>query len=236
MLMPTLRYRILPPFLIMIFAVALPAVESSDLGDDLLTNPLESVRPYAWKHYSEDPQAKLSDVWQVREGVLVCRGTPKGYLFLDHDFTDFLLRLEWRWPEGKKPGNGGVLFSISGPDKIWPRSLEAQINAGQAGDFWGLDGYIIDGPDERIERLEHPQFGRLIHLKRAADREKPAGQWNQYEIIACGPSVMLRINGQEVNRTTRRGLQAGRICITAEGDEIHFRNLRLQPVCGELPK
>ncbi len=49
-----------------------------------------------------------------------------------------------------------------------------------------------------------------------------------HEIIACGPSVMLRINGQEVNRTTRHSLQAGRICITAEGDEIHFRGVQIQ--------
>ena len=214
----------------MMFAAALTAAESNNYWLDLLARPLESARPHAWKHFSQDPEAKLSDVWQLRDGVLVCRGTPKGYLFLDHDFADFILRLEWRWPEGRKPGNGGVLVRIGGPDKIWPRSLEAQINAGQAGDFWGLDGFTLDGPAERMKTLDHPQFGRLTNLKRAADLEKPAGQWNQYEIIARGPTVTLRINGQEVNRTTHCDVRAGRICLTAEGDEIHFRNVRLQPI------
>jgi len=207
------------------------AAESAGPPLDLLARPLESAQPYAWKHFSEDPQARLSEVWQLRDGVLVCRGTPKGYLYLDHAFTNFILRLEWRWPEGKKPGNGGVLFRLTGPDKIWPRSLEAQINAGQAGDFWGLEGFGLDGPAERKKTLDHAQFGKLTNLKRAADSEKPAGQWNQYEIIARGPTVILRINGEEVNRATGCDVRGGRICLTAEGDEIHFRNLSLR----ELP-
>lgn len=198
---------------------------------DLLARPLESARPYAWKHFSEDPKTKLSDVWQLREGVLVCRGTPKGYLYLDHDFTNFILRLEWRWPEGKKPGSGGVLIRLTGPDKIWPRSLEAQLNTGEAGDFWGLDGFALDGPAERKKSLDHAQFGKLTNLKRTADLEKPAGQWNQYEIIARGPLVILRVNGQEANRAIGCDVRAGKICLTAEGDEIHFRNVSLQ----ELP-
>lgn len=202
-----------------------PAAE----GLDLLAGPLETARPYTWKHFSENPQTKLSDVWQLRDGVLICRGTPKGYLYLDHDFTDFTLRLEWRWPEGKKPGNGGVLFRITGPNKIWPRSLEAQINAGQAGDFWGLAGFALDGPAERKKTANHAQFGKLTHLKRVADLERPAGQWNEYDIIARGPIVILRINGQEVNRATGCDAPAGKICLTAEGDEIHFRNVRLEP-------
>jgi hypothetical protein len=202
---------------------------------DLLAGPLESAQPYAWKHFSEEPQSKLSEVWQLRDGVLSCRGTPKGYLYLDHNFTDFILRLEWRWPEAGKPGNGGVLFRISGPDKVWPRSLEAQINAGQAGDFWGLDGFALDGPSERMKTLDQAQSGRLTNLKRTADLEKPAGQWNEYEIIARGPTVTLRINGQEVNRATGCDTHPGRICLTAEGDAIHFRNVRLQPLAASAP-
>lgn len=207
-----------------LFAHVTPAAE----GLDLLAGPLETARPYVWKHFSENPQTKLSDVWQLRDGVLVCRGTPKGYLYLDHNFTDFTLRLEWRWPEGKKPGNGGVLFRITGPNKIWPRSLEAQINAGQAGDFWGLAGFVLDGPAERKKAVDHAQFGKLTNLKRMADVERPAGRWNEYEIIARGPVVTLRVNGQEVNRATGCDARAGRICLTAEGDEIHFRNVRLE--------
>jgi hypothetical protein len=216
--------------LFMSYAKFLQAADATKPSVDLLAHPLDSARPYAWKHFSEDPKTKLPDVWQLRDGVLVCRGAPKGYLYLDHDFTNFVLRLEWRWPEGKKPGNGGVLFRLSGPDKIWPRSLEAQLNTGEAGDFWGLDGFTLDGPAERKKMLDHAQFGKLTHLKRVADLEKPAGQWNQYAILAVGPVVTLRINGKEANRATGCDVRAGKICLTAEGDEIEFRNIVLQPL------
>ncbi len=210
-----------------LLAATAAAAESSI---DLLAGPLASVKPYAWKQFSEDPQTPLADTWQLLDGVLTCRGTPKGYLYLDHDFTDFVLTLEWRWPAGKKPGNGGVLLRITGPDKIWPRSLEAQLNAGQAGDFWGLNGFALEGPSERKQTLDSPQFGRLTNLRRTADLEKPAGQWNQYQIIARGPVVTLRVNGQEVNRATGCDVLAGKICLTAEGDAIQFRNVRLEPL------
>ena len=83
------------------------------------------------------------------------------------------MTLEYRWPPKSKPGKGGVLIRMSGPDKIWPKSLEAQINWPDAGDFWGLDGYSLDGPAQRLKKLDHPQFGKLVNLKktRTADEQ-----------------------------------------------------------------
>ncbi|MCY2953389.1 MAG: M60 family metallopeptidase [Planctomycetota bacterium] len=215
-------------FLLGAFTGPLAAAEKANGEVDLLAGPLDAAGPLAWKHFSEDPKARLADVWQLRDGVLVCRGAPKGYLYLDRGFADFVLKLQWRWPEGKQPGSGGVLVRITGTDKIWPRSLEAQLNAGQAGDFWGIGGFALDGPADRMKTLEDPKLGRLTHLKRTANLENPAGQWNEYEIIARGDTVTLRINGKEVNRATRCDGKPGRICLTAEGSEIHFRNVKLQ--------
>ena len=159
---------------------------------------------------------------------MTCRGTPKGYLATEKDYTNFTLRLQWRWPAGK-PGNGGVLVRTTGPDKFWPKSLEAQINAGQAGDFWGLDGCVLDGPAERMKRIVSPQFGTLTNLMKTAAVEKPAGEWNQYEIVADGPTVTLTINGRTVNRATGCAAIPGKICLTAEGDEILFRRIEFVP-------
>jgi hypothetical protein len=122
-----------------------------------------------------------------------------------------------------------VLIRMTGEDKIWPKSLEAQLNAGGAGDFWGLVGFGLSGPATRLQQVPHDQFGPLTHLARTHDAERPPGQWNQYEIIAVGEQVTLKINGQEVNRATRCDTSPGKICLTAEGDEIHFRNVRLTP-------
>jgi hypothetical protein len=47
--------------------------------------------------------------------------------------------------------------------------------------------------------------------------------------------VTLEINGQEVNRATGCDVVPGKICLTAEGDEIHFRNVRLSPIKRREP-
>ncbi len=197
---------------------------------DCLAQPLETRT-----HFSEVPGTKLSEVWTVTNGVLVCCGKPRGYLVLAESQADFTLRFEWRRPEGVKPGKAGVLIRVTGPDKIWPRSLEAQLNAGAAGDFWGLGGYSLEGPAERLVRAEHAQFGKLTNLKRASDAELQAGAWNRTEIEALGPEVVLRINGVEVNRATGCDAQAGRIVLTAEGDEIHFRNVQMSADAQSAP-
>ncbi len=184
----------------------------------------------AWQYVSEDTQSKLEDVWTLRDGVLICRGSPKGYIATRSEYTDFVLRLEWRWPEGKKPGRGGVLVRTTGPDKIWPRSLEAQVNAGDVGDFWGLNGYPLRGQEDRMRTLDHPQFGRLTHVKKFVDAERPAGQWNQYCIKVQGDKATLELNGRVVNEASGCLIAPGRICLTAEGDEIHFRNVKLFPL------
>jgi hypothetical protein len=202
------------------------AAADSGGGVDLLAGPLEAQG--GWRHVSEAAGTELGDVWTLTSGVLVCRGMPRGYLYWSDEPADFTLSLEWRRPAGAKPGKAGVLVRTTGPDRIWPRSLEAQLNAGQAGDFWGLGGFALDGPAERKKTVDHPEQGRLTNLARTADPERPQGGWNLYEIEARGPVVTLRINGVEVNRATGCDTNAGRICLTAEGDPIEFRNVRLR--------
>lgn len=200
---------------------------SAEPSQSLLVRQAANGQIAGWKAYCEEPMAPIAAVWKLSpDGVLACRGTPRGYLATEKKYVDFVLRLEWRWPP-EKPGKGGVLIRKSGPDKIWPKSLEAQINAGDAGDFWGLDGYRLAGPSERFKTLAHPLFGALANLKKTEPVERPAGQWNQYEIRAAGDQVTLIVNGRLVNRATGCVPTPGPICLTAEGTEIFYRNVTL---------
>lgn len=215
---------------------ALHAAESKPL----LTTQAASGELAGWKSYHADEDGKksdvkLSDVWKLGDdGVLVCRGMPKGYIYTKKDYGNFVLTLEYRWPPKKKAGKGGVLIRMSGPERIWPKSLEAQINWPDAGDFWGLDGYTFDGPAARLKKLEHPQFGKLVNLKKTRAAEKPHGQWNAYKIVADGPTVTLLINGKQVNRATDCDAAPGKIVLTSEGSEIEFRNLRVEEEGGGM--
>ncbi|MGO8750745.1 MAG: DUF1080 domain-containing protein [Thermoguttaceae bacterium] len=206
--------------------VSLPA--GGPDGHPLLTSQHSSGEITGWKSFSEDAKTKTGDVWTLgADGILVCKGKPLGYLYTDKNYTDFALTLQWRTPPGGKPGNGGVLLRMTGKHKIWPKSLEAQLNARDEGDFWGLDGYQLTGPADRLKSLEHPQFGKLTNLKKTKWPVKAPGEWNLYEIVAHGPRIILKINGEEVNQASQCDLVAGPICLTAEGDEIHFRDIRL---------
>ena len=52
------------------------------------------------------------------------------------------------------------------PDKVWPRSVEAQLQSGVAGDFWLIDDARLDTPAERIDR------GTPRHRLRARTNER----------------------------------------------------------------
>lgn len=165
---------------------------------------------------------KMEDVWTVESGRIRCSGVPNGYIRTVTDHKDFVLTLEWRWPE--TPGNSGVLLRVVGPDKIWPRTVEAQLQSGNAGDFWLMDGATLDTDPARAD----PKAANH-RLKRAA-AEKPAGEWNLYEITMHGGRVLLKINGTVVNEGTGAAEVAGKIALQSEGAPIEFRNIRLTPV------
>ena len=183
-----------------------------------------------WKSFHETPGVRTADVWRLQpDGVLVGKGTPRGYLYTERDYQDFSLQFEWRYPPGATNSNGGVLVRMTGEHGIWPRCLEFQLNQKQAGDFWAIRGYEFTGPPEQLQVMTNAAFGVLRHLKRQADQEKPVGEWNQFEGLVDGAIVIQKVNGTVVNRATGCDVVPGRILITAEGQEIEFRNVRLMP-------
>lgn len=197
-------------------------------AEDLLQNDDGHYSLNRWKCFSAETLTDVSDVWTIdQEGVLSCAGLPRGYLYTEKAYTDFVLTLQWRWPPESEPGKGGVLCRMTGELKIWPKCLEAQINQGGEGDLIGLVGYELSGPSDRLSTMDHEQFGKLTFLKRMKAVAKPAGQWNDYEIRVKGQTATLRLNGQVVNEATGCDVVAGPILLTSENDKIQFRNIQL---------
>ncbi len=174
-----------------------------------------------WRVVSAEPESPQQKTWTAKDGVLVCRGTPAGYLVTQRDdFRDFTLSLEWRWPAGG--GNSGVLLFASTPKTlgIWPKSLEVQLGNGDAGDFWVI-GSTIDIPHAATRRQDRR------HLNLTDDSEKPLGEWNTMEITSRSGEVRVQVNGQLVNEASACSERQGAIGLQSEGTEIHFRNIRL---------
>ncbi|HEX9793482.1 MAG TPA: family 16 glycoside hydrolase [Planctomycetota bacterium] len=163
-----------------------------------------------------------ADVWSVQDGILVCKGSPTGYLRTEGRYENFVLRLQWRWnPETRATGNGGVLLRVQEPDQIWPVSIEAQLQAGSAGDIWRIGEYPLQVAADRTE-------GR--RTRRFAGAERPVGEWNDYEIVVDRGTVRLFVNGDLVNEGLQAAQKGGFIALQSEGAEMHFRGIELQPL------
>ena len=221
-----MRSVLLVGMVIVLSAAAVNAASPAQGGTNLITQQSADGEIDGWNSFHETEGTKTGDVWQLgADGVLVCKGLPKGYLYTTKDYTDVVMSLEWRWPPKGKPGNGGLLLRTTGEHKIWPKSLEVQLNNGAAGDYWGLAGYTLEGPSERMKTLDHDVFGRLTNVKHTQALEKPAGQWNRCGVVLKGDTVTVKVNGVCVNEAKRCEVEPGKIVLTSEGSEIHFRNI-----------
>jgi hypothetical protein len=194
-----------------------------------------------WKQFMPDKNVKPEDVWSVKDGIIICLGAkkPNGYIITEKEYGNYVLKVQWRFPAGSPGGNSGVLLHCQPPDKVWPKSVEAQLQSGEAGDFWLVDGAKLDIPKERNnpnsprnyirigEKWVLPENGKQQKAVRK-NFEKPIGEWNQYEIHCDGGDIKLMVNGQLVNEGKNGELIKGRILLQAEGADIHFRSIELK--------
>ena len=181
-----------------------------------------------WLRFSDAEPAtnEPRSMWSVKDGMIVCEGSVNGYIVTEKEYENFVLRLEWRWGEKVARGrNSGVFVHVHGPNKIWPKAVEAQLMADHAGDFWLVDEFKL-----KIDESRHDPKQVRHYLRLKDDVEKPLKQWNQYVITCKGNTVKLEINGHLVNEGTEAERTKGRILLQSEGAEIHFRNIELKPI------
>jgi len=187
-----------------------------------------------WEHFLVDPKLKMSDVWSVKDGLLVCKGKPMGYLATKKDYTSFKLVVEWRWPPGKPATNSGVLMRIIDKPRALPKCVEAQLKAGSAGDIYGFHGFNVKG-SERVISANNKFVGKLSGVKKIKAAENKPGEWNKYEITFDGGDITVILNGRKVNEATGCDVVAGKIGLQSEGGEVHFRTVRLTELKGKAP-
>lgn len=200
---------------------------TTDAGSILLFN---GVNLRGWTAVADDPAADPAAVWSVREGMIVCRGEPLGYLQSKRRFTDFRMEVEYRWAPGGTPGNSGLFSRIDGTPRALPRCIEVQLMPGNAGDVLGLQGRRIAAEQPRhFHVAAHPVAGDIDGVRKVQAAEREAGVWNQVIIEAQGPTYVVWLNGVEVNRVTGAEVLPGPVGLQSEGGEIHFRKLRLEP-------
>ena len=184
-----------------------------------------------------DKKPDISPSFIVRDGMLVSLGKPLGHLVTDKEYENYRLTVEYRFPG--KGGNCGVLIHASKPRALYamfPQSIEVQMQSGNAGDFWCIEENIeVPDMEKRRPHKEGQKFGGgpndARNIKNLTDdSEKPLGEWNTMVITCKGDTVTVSVNGTEVNAVSKSTVTKGKIALQAEGTEVEFRKVELEPV------
>ena len=184
---------------------------------------------------SMDTNKSATNPFIVRNGFLVSLGEPRGHLITDAVFKNYRLDVEYRFPN--EPGNCGVLVHASTPRalyKMFPKSIEVQMEHGNAGDFWCIVE-DIRVPDMEKRRGAKKDWGitegkerRILNL--TDNSESPVGQWNHMIIECVGNSIKVWVNNDLVNYGFDCAASKGQIALQAEGAEVEFRKLALKHI------
>jgi hypothetical protein len=158
-----------------------------------------------WRY---DPKLKL----------LICTG-DKGHEMLrsTREYKDFILHVEWRFSrlEGKEQPryNSGVMVRSSADAEFM---TQAQVGPGP--NVWLFADYPVDGKKVRTN----------LRDQMTAERVRPPGEWNTYEMTVKGPSVSLWVNGDTIGSYDKIPVDKGYIGLEAEGFYIEFANVKVK--------
>ena len=185
-----------------------------------------------------------------------------GYIATDKEYDNYHLRFQFRWG-GKKfqpryalNRDAGLYYHITGPDAVWPRALQFQIEQTNVGDLITLFGMELDSwVDPKTRDKEMPTYlppdqggqPRVLGGKGVSYQKHLAGEheidgWNTVEIIAKGDTTTHILNGKVINSGKNirfvdpakpgpaRTLARGRIALEIEAAEIYFRNVEIKSV------
>jgi hypothetical protein len=198
---------------------------------------------------------------QVRDGAIHMyadtdpeKKVPFGVITSDATYSRFHLALEYRWLEKKFAPrkdairDAGLLYHASNTAKIWPPSVEYQIQEGDSGDiiFIGESGYSWahpkpdDAPPGQGDASLLPENGGFLrkaknqtYFGRFPEHDHPG--WNRAEVIVhANESAEHILNGHV--RSRLEGMQhlaggvlkEGKLCLQFEGAEIQYRKIEIR--------
>ncbi len=168
----------------------------------------------ALDNFEEDFLVAFGDPtsWKAKDGIFECNGTPNGYICTRKSYSNYILTLEFRYPE--QAGNTGVLNYISGEHKIWPACVEVQGHYQGLGQIFAMGG--VKGP-----RNNGDEAARM-------KARKPHTEWNRFEITSKDGVLSAKLNGVFIGKSGPYPIREGPIGFQSEGAPVHFRNIRIK--------
>lgn len=160
------------------------------------------------------------------DGVLLCPADGGGNLYTEREYSDFILRFEFKLSKG---GNNGI-------------GLRAPLEGDAA--YVGMECQVLDDSAPEYANLEPGQYHGSIYKVAPAKRGalKPVGEWNVEEIKAVGRHIEVTLNGKKIVDADLNGVtdpavlaqhpgmlrERGHIGFLGHGSEVAFRNIRIR--------
>ncbi len=209
-----------------------------------------------------DPKRVFSVVEVDGAPAIRISGETFGALTSREEYGDFHLRVAFKWGEKKWPPrenarrDSGILYYAMGPpgatnNKAWMRSLECQVQEGDVGDYWGVEGAVVDvtgertgeGKDATITFKKGAPKVTVDEPRRAIkgfDNERPTGSWNTVEVLCLRGTCVHAVNGKvnlvltNPRQPAAEGgtvpLTRGRLQIQSEGAEVYYRDIAIRTI------
>ena len=248
----------------MLWVAAVPAASAEKPDSEAWVPLFNGTNLDGWYSYL-DSSGKNKDpngVFKVENGMIHILDVPmsdgksdNGYLATTQEFSNVRIHVEYKWgtkraSEGKR--NSGLLYLAVGPDRVYPTSLECQIEETDVGDLWIVNGASVTAffsapsfpmydDDRQSGTRVRSAPGDSLRVLKSGDFENRDG-WNSVDVILQGDQSTHLVNGRIVNHardiqqpdpanpSRMIPLKSGRILLEAEGSEIWFRNVRVKPL------
>jgi hypothetical protein len=175
-----------------------------------------------------DPRADPKGVFKVEDGVIHISGQEFGCLTTEKEFENYRVTVEFKWGEKKWPPrekavrDSGILLHCVGPDKVWTKSIECQVQEHDCGDFYPVGGTTIE--------VDGNVYSNNRRAVKKTDAEKPTGEWNTIEVVCDGDKITNIVNGVVVNEGIHASETRGKIILQSEGAEVYYRKVELRPL------
>ena len=169
--------------------------------------------------------------YEVKNGAIVCRPGKGGTIFTQREFTNFIVRLEFKLPPG---GNNGLAIRYPGEgDTAYTGMCECQV---LDEDYEKVTGQKIDA------RQAHGSAYGMVAARRGFQR--PIGEWNFEQVTVRGSTLKVELNGTvildaDLSRVTEfmanhphpgKDRTSGHFGFAGHNDAVMFRNIFIQPL------
>lgn len=169
----------------------------------------------------------------ARDGILVCPADGGGNLFTTEEFSDFVLRFDFKLSPG---GNNGV-------------GIRAPLEGDAA--YVGMEVQLLDDSAPQYAALKPAQYCGSVYDIAAAKRGvlKPAGEWNGMQILCAGRHVRVTLNNEVIVDTNLDAVKdaatlkrhpglanaKGHIGFLGHGSLVELKNIRVKRLPSAKP-